>query len=52
MGLPDQCGGLPVSSGDTVAADDVGVAVVRGQWLADVLRDLASVHAAEAQPSE
>jgi 4-hydroxy-4-methyl-2-oxoglutarate aldolase len=49
VGLPIQCGGLPVSSGDIIAADRDGVVVVPRAMARDVLKELARVREAEAQ---
>jgi 4-hydroxy-4-methyl-2-oxoglutarate aldolase len=51
IGLPIVCGGKPVSSGDLIIGDRDGIVVVPRGAIADVLKNLERVKAAEAKAS-
>ncbi len=48
VGLPVQCGGLPIASGDIVVADRDGVVIVPQAQAGSVIAQLEKVRAAEA----
>ena len=49
VGLPVQCGGLLVASGDIVIGDRDGVVIVPQSAIAETLKQLAAVRTAEAE---